>query len=102
MPTGWPSTCEFAVPELDFLSHCLTTDNVKSLNSSLQVMYNFPRPHTVKDFQQFLGMVNFYHWFLPKIAQIVPPLTDLLKGKDLPKILPWEERHEVPSPGHCR
>jgi cytoskeleton-associated protein 5 len=32
---------------------------------------------------------------LPKIAQILAPLTNLLKGKDLPKVLPWEEWHDV-------
>jgi RNase H-like domain found in reverse transcriptase len=32
---------------------------------------------------------------LPKIAQTLAPLTNLSKGKDLPKLLPWEERHDV-------
>jgi RNase H-like domain found in reverse transcriptase len=40
-------------------------------------------------------MVNFYCRFLPKIAQTLAPLTNLLKGKDLPKLLLWEERHDV-------
>jgi hypothetical protein len=30
--------------------------------------------------QCFLGVVNFYCHFLPKYAQILKPLTDLLKG----------------------
>jgi hypothetical protein len=77
---------------INFLGH-RSAAGVTPLNSSLQVMYNFPRPHTIKDLQRFLGMVNFYRRFLPKIAQILSPLTDLLKGKDLPKVLPWEEQH---------
>jgi RNase H-like domain found in reverse transcriptase len=40
-------------------------------------------------------MVNFYRRFLPKIAQTLAPLTNLFNGKDLPKLLPWEERHDV-------
>jgi hypothetical protein len=40
-------------------------------------------------------MVNFYRRFLPKIAQILAPLTNLLKGKDLPKLLPWDQQHEA-------
>jgi hypothetical protein len=86
---------EFAVEELDFLRHCLSAAGVTPLSGSLQVMYDFPRPHTVKDLQWFLGMVNFYWRFLPKIAQILAHLTNLLKGKDLPKVLPWEERHDA-------
>jgi hypothetical protein len=40
-------------------------------------------------------MVNFYRQFLPKIAQILTPLTNLLKGKDLPKVLPWDQQHDA-------
>jgi hypothetical protein len=32
---------------------------------------------------------------LPKITQILSPLTDLLKGKDLPMDLSWEEQHDT-------
>jgi hypothetical protein len=85
--------CEFAVLELDFLGHHLTAAGVTPLSGSLQVMYDFPRLHTIKDLQRFLGMMSFYRGFLPKIAQILTPLTNLLKGKDL--TLPWEERHDV-------
>ncbi len=37
--------------------------------------------------QRFLGMINFYRRFLPKCAQILKPLTDLLKGGA--KTLEW-------------
>jgi hypothetical protein len=40
-------------------------------------------------------MVNFYLRFLPKIAQILTPLSNLLKGKDLPKLLPGDQQHEA-------
>jgi hypothetical protein len=32
---------------------------------------------------------------LPKIAQVLVPLTDLLKCKDLPKELSWDQQHEA-------
>ncbi len=28
----------------------------------------------------FLGMVNFYHHFLPGVARVLRPLTDCLRG----------------------
>jgi hypothetical protein len=43
--------CEFAVPELDFLGHRLSAAGVTPLATSIQVMHDFPRPHTVKDLQ---------------------------------------------------
>ncbi len=34
----------------------------------------------IKQLQRFLGMVNFFHCFLPNCAQVLKPLTDLLRG----------------------
>jgi hypothetical protein len=41
---------------------------------------NCPPPQDIKQLQRFLGMVNFYHRFLPNCAQVMKPLTDLLTG----------------------
>jgi hypothetical protein len=48
---------------------------------------NCPPPQDIKQLQCFLGMVNFYRSFLPNIAQVLKPLTDLLKGGA--KTLEW-------------
>jgi hypothetical protein len=42
---------------------------------------NFPQPETVKGLQGFLGMVNYYHCFIPRAARVMQPMYDLLKGK---------------------
>ena len=39
-----------------------------------EVISNFPQPTTVKQFQRFIGMINFYHVFIPKFAEILNPL----------------------------
>jgi hypothetical protein len=41
---------------------------------------NCPPSQDIKKLQRFLGMVNFYRRFLPNCAQVLKPLTDLLKG----------------------
>jgi Reverse transcriptase (RNA-dependent DNA polymerase) len=45
--------CEFAVPELNFHGHCLSAAGAIPLRDSLQVMFEFPWPHTVRDLQWF-------------------------------------------------
>jgi len=40
----------------------------------------FPPPSTVKELQQFLGLVNFYWRFLPRLAATLKLLTDALQG----------------------
>jgi hypothetical protein len=47
----------------------------------------YPPPQDIKQMQCFLGMVNFYHRFFPNCAQVLYPLTDLLKRG--PRTLQW-------------
>ena len=48
----------------------------------------FTEPVTVKGLQEFIGMVNFYHRFVPSAARIMQPLFKLLANK--PKQLIWD------------
>jgi len=45
----------------------------------------------VKDVQKFLGLVNYYHWFIERFTTVARPLHDLVK-KD--KKWDWTERQE--------
>ena len=54
---------------------------------------NFPKPKTIKQLQEFIGMIDFYHRFLPNIADTLSPLYTLLKGK--PKSLTWSPDAET-------
>ena len=36
-------------------------------------------PKGVKDIQKFLGLVNYYWWFIKNFAVIAKPLHDLVK-----------------------
>ncbi len=79
--------CVFAVSELDFLGHCISTASVAHLWDNVQVILDFPKPNDCKAIQRFLGMINFYLHFLPGVAGTLRPLTVALSGN--PKTLPW-------------
>ena len=49
--------------------------------SKLQVVRNFPCPMTCCKRREFLGLVNFYHCFIPHCAAILQPLHSLLSSK---------------------
>ena len=44
---------------------------------------------TIKELQEFVGMVNFYCRFIPAAVQMMSPLFDALEGK--PKTLVWND-----------
>nr|KYP34603.1 polyprotein [Cajanus cajan] len=49
-------------------------------------LFNFPEENlTVKQIQQFLGILNYIRDFIPKVARYTSPLSQMLK-KDSP---PW-------------
>ncbi len=52
--------CVFAVSELDFLGHHISTAGVPPFWDNVQVILDFPKPTDCKAMQRFLGMINFY------------------------------------------
>ena len=76
-----PAKCQFGLSTIDFLGHRVTKDGAVPLPSKVEAVTQFPRPLTVKALQEFLGMVNFYHRFIPRAAQLMQPLHEALKGK---------------------
>jgi hypothetical protein len=72
--------CVFAAPSLEILGHTISVMGAAPTADHAPEIENYPPNQDIKQLQHFLGMVNFYHRFLPKCAQILKPLTDLLKG----------------------
>ena len=73
-----PSKCTFSVISVKFLGHMVSESGIKPLPRLVTAIQEFPQTTDIKQLQQFLGLVNFYHWFLPSVAQTLKPLTDLL------------------------
>jgi cleavage and polyadenylation specificity factor subunit 1 len=72
--------CVFGVKSLEFLGHTVSAAGAAPVPSYVEAVNTFPRPTTIKELQQFLGLVNFYRRFLPGVAGTLRPLTDALKG----------------------
>lgn len=50
-------------------------------SEKVQVVLEWGTPRTQKQLQNFLGFTNFYRQFIPSFAQIMLPITNLLKTK---------------------
>ena len=79
--------CQFGRSEIDFLGHHITRRGIQPLPDKVSAIRNFGRPDTVKGLQEFTGMINFYHRFVPSAAGIMHPLYAAIKEK--PKKLTW-------------
>ena len=74
-----PDKCVLGTASLDFLGFHVDQHGIRPLDNKVQVLKDFPLPPTQRKLRQFLGLVNFYHHFLPRCAQVLQPLHDLLK-----------------------
>jgi hypothetical protein len=86
--------CVFAAPSLEILGHMISATGVAPTADHTAEIENCPPPQDIKQLQRFLGMVNFYRRFLPNCAQVLKPLTDLLKGGGGAKTLQWTSANQ--------
>ena len=73
-----PSKCHFGVSSLQFLGHQVDACGIRPLNEKVQAVREFPLPPTQRRLREFLGMINFYHRFIPHAADLLQPLNKLL------------------------
>ena len=77
-----PNKCQFGVPSLTFLGHVVDQHGIRPLAEKVQSLHDFPVPTSLRRLREFLGLINFYRRFIPNCADIVQPLTDMLKNKE--------------------
>ncbi len=74
-------------PKLDFLGHKINRQGVTPLPQKVQVIRESPR-----QLRRFIGLVNFYHRFLPHCAELMIPLHALLSScKPKSQSLSWND-----------
>jgi hypothetical protein len=69
----------FAVSEVNFLGHRVSTAGISPLPKHVEALQRLPVPTDVKGLQRFLGLINFYRRFLPGIAATLLPLINALR-----------------------
>ena len=87
-----PSKCVLGVSSLQFLGHLVDSQGIRPLEEKVQVIHDFPQPVTRHDLRQFLGLINFYHRFIPNGAQLLQPLNNLLSTTSSNKPIQWTEQ----------
>ena len=65
------SKCEFAKSSVEFLGHTISSSGSTPLMDKVAAISNYPAPSTVRELQQFLGVINFYRKFIPAAASIL-------------------------------
>jgi hypothetical protein len=75
------SKCAFALSEMEFLGHLVSSDGIKVDPAKISAVTDWPQPTNSSDVRAFLGLANYYRDFVPDFSQLAAPLTDLLSSK---------------------
>ena len=70
--------CQFGTTELSFLGHHVCAEGISPLPSAVDAIVNFVKPEKQRALRRYLGMVNYYHRFIPHCAAKLTPLNNLL------------------------
>ena len=86
-----PEKCKWKVRKVEFLGVVIGPEGIKMEKEKVKGVLKWPTLRCVKDVQKFLGLANYYRWFIEGFATVARPLHDLVK-KD--KKWDWTERQE--------
>ena len=73
-----PEKCQFGTTELSFLGHHVCAEGISPLSSAVDAIVNFIKPEKQRALRRYLGMMNYYHRFIPHCAAKLTPLNNLL------------------------
>lgn len=86
--------CDFFQPEVTFLGHLIGTEGIKKSPEFIEKIRDYPKPATITELRQFLGLANFQRKFVDNCSVIAKPLTELTGGPKK-KVLTWTEEMEM-------
>ena len=74
-----PEKYVWEVREVGFLGVIFGGDRVRMEKEKVQGVIEWLVPRNVKDVQKFLGLANYYRWFVKDFAKIAKPLHEIMR-----------------------
>ncbi|VDI51049.1 Hypothetical predicted protein [Mytilus galloprovincialis] len=68
-----------AVDEIEFCGHKIDKHGLHKTEDKIKAILDTPEPQNVTQVRSILGLMNYYHKFLPNISSVVRPLHRLLE-----------------------
>ncbi len=71
--------CLLMQPQVTYCGYVINGDGIQPVAAKVDAIKNAPEPKDVSQLRAFLGMLNYYHRFLPDVATVLEPLHQLLR-----------------------
>ncbi len=69
--------CRFLQEKVIYLGHQLDSQDLRTVQSKIDVIKQFPQPTSVEKMRSFLGLTRYYRKFIKNSADIAQPLNSL-------------------------
>ena len=83
--------CDFFKSQVVYLGHTVSAEGLRPPDAKIEEIADLPTPPDSTALRRFLGMVGFFRRMIPHFAEIVHPLTELMKHNQKSTNLPWTE-----------
>ena len=75
--------CNFLKKHIQYLGYIFSGKGITPMPEKLACIKELPPPKTPKEVKQFLGLIAYYHKFVPRFSDLARPLNALTR-KDVP------------------
>ena len=86
--------CDFYKSEIEYLGYLITDNGMRPVPRKQLDITNFAQPVDSSALRRFIGMLNFYRQMVPHFAEIVFPLTELIRLQPKSKAITWNAEAE--------
>ena len=80
--------CSIAQNEVCFVGHVIGSGRHRPDEGKLAMISDLAKPKTKKDVRRMIGFFNYFHSYIPHLADLCIPFTNML-AKDKPNELMW-------------
>ena len=70
--------CSFAQKSVEYLGHRLDAEDIHPTSEKLKAIIEAEKPCYVKQLRSYLGLINYYAKFVPRMSTVLRPLHLLL------------------------
>ena len=86
-----PEKCSWKTSKVNFLGVVMGQGKIEMEEEKVEGVLNWLVPKTVRDVRKFLGLANYYRWFIKNFAALAKPLNMLTRKDEKWK---WEEAQQ--------
>ena len=81
--------CTFMEPTVTYLGHMIDSQGIHPTDEKTKAIQEAATPCNVSELRSYIGLLNYYHKFLPNLSTLLAPLYELLN-----KNIPWKWGNE--------